>query len=529
MMERSARGAHWAIATPHTLATEAGAVAFERGGNAIDAAVAAAVTLAVVYPHMCGLGGDLFALVQHPAGDAVAVNASGRAPSAADPEVALVAGAGRMPERGPHTVTVPGAVSGWHTIHDHGGTLPWGDLFAQAIALAHGGVAVAPSLAAVIAGEDGPRAGDALGEVFAPDGVRLGVGDLLRQPALGISLRAISEGGPEALYGGPVGRAYVEGLRAAGVPIDEEDLASHHADLGSALRARYRELDVLVHPPNSQGFVLLELLRTLERLGVDPDPFGPDAASLALAARATARDRDLHLADPDRMQIHPSTLLDDGHLAALSDEVRGGIDAIASATDTGPGGTHPGDTIALVTADSGGRAVSLIQSLFYGFGSGILEPTTGIVAQNRGACFTLEPGHANRLAPGSRPAHTLMPVLVQREGALRMTMGSMGGFGQPQINAWNLIRAFDLGLGPADAVAAPRWLVEGLDRPGDVPTVLVDPGVPDDVRARLADGGFRVDPVDAVDPLGHAHMIRVDPDGLEAGSDPRADGGALAG
>jgi gamma-glutamyltranspeptidase len=524
-MDRSASGGRWAVASPHTLATEAGAVAFDRGGNALDAAAAAAITLAVVYPHMCGVGGDLFALVQQPAGDAVAVNASGRAPSAADPRAAVVAGNGRMPERGPHTVTVPGAVSGWRILHELGGELPWSELFTQAIALAYGGVAVPRSLAEVIGGADGPTADEPLAAVFAPGGVRLVEGDLLLQAALGATLQAIAAEGPATLYGGEVGRRYADGLRSAGVPIGIEDLAAHRADLGSPLRARYRDLDVLVHPPNSQGFVLLEILRVLERIELDPDPFGPDAGRLALVMQAAARDRDLHLADPDRMLVHPSTLLDDGHLAALADEVRE-----RGQPSSPSGAAEPtGDTIALVTADAEGRAVSLIQSLFYGFGSGILEPDTGIVAQNRGGCFTLEAGHPNRMAPGARPAHTLMPVLVQGNGALRATAGSMGGYGQPQINAFNLIRAFDLGMSPAEAVAAPRWLVEGLDRGTGTPTVQVDAGVPEEARAALRHSGFGVEPTEADEPLGHAHMIRVVAGGFEAGSDPRADGGALAG
>jgi gamma-glutamyltranspeptidase len=524
-MDRSASGNHWAVASPHTLATEAGAVAFDRGGNAIDAAVASALTLAVVYPHMCGVGGDLFALVQQPAGDAVAVNASGRAPAAADPDAALAAGHGRIPERGRHTVTVPGAVSGWWALHELGGALPWRELFTQAIALAHGGVAVAASLADVIAGPDGPTGEEPLAAVFAPGGVLLAEGDLLRQPALGATLQAIAAEGPDALYGGEVGRHYAEGLRAAGVPIAVEDLAAHRADLGSPLRARYRNLDVLVHPPNSQGFVLLEILRTIQRMELDPDPFGPDAGRLALVMRAAARDRDLHLADPDRMRVHPSTLLDDGHLAGLADEVRQGAGPTSGSAAAPP----TGDTIALVTADEEGRAVSLIQSLFYGFGSGILEPQTGIVAQNRGGCFTLESGHPNRLMPGARPAHTLMPVLVQGDGSLKATAGSMGGYGQPQINAFNLIRAFDLEMSPAEAVAAPRWLVEGLDRGSGAPTVRVDAGVPGEVRDSLRRVGFQLDTAEGDEPLGHAHMIRVGTDGFEVGSDPRADGGALAG
>lgn len=526
-MDFEASGAGWALATPHRQATEAGAEAFELGGNALDAAVAAAVTLAVVYPHMCGVGGDLFAIVQEPEGGAVAVNASGRAPSGADAALAAEAGGGRMPERGPHAVTVPGAVGGWEALHRLGGTLPWAQLFSRAVAFAYGGATVSGSLSEILGGPDRPGEPDTdpLAQIFAPEGMPLPLGALFRQPALGTSLERIASEGSATMYGGELGARYARGLRAAGVAIVPGDLAAHRTDLSAPIRGRYRDADVLVHPPNSQGFVLLEILAVIERLRIDPDPLGPDAALLATVFRAAARDRDLHLADPESMRIHPSTLLDDGHLAALDDEVRSGLDGGATSRRTA------GDTIALVTADGEGRAVSLIQSLFYGFGSGILEPDTGIVAQNRGACFTLDPEHANVLAPGKRPAHTLMPVLVQREGRLAITTGTMGGYGQPQINAVNLIRTLDLGLSPLEALAAPRWLVGGMDPEGDGrPFVLVESDVPGTTRDALSRAGYGIQTVGAHDEaLGHAHLIVVAPAGFEAASDPRADGGAKAG
>ena len=526
-MELHATGANWAIATPHTLATEAGAVAFERGGNAVDAALFAAITLAVTYPHNCGVGGDLFALIQHPAGDVVAINASGRAPTSIDVVRARAAGrGGEMPAFGPLTVTVPGAVSGWELLHRQGATLPWPDAFAQAIALAYGGSAVSRSLADALSRDDGRFAADpGLRALFFPDGNPLAEGELLLQPALGSTLRTIAAEGPVALYGGEVGRRLVEGLRAVGCPIALEDLLVNEADLQSPLRARYRDLDVVVAPPNSQGFVLLEILAAIERLGVDPDPFGPDAPAIALAIRAAAADRDRHLTDADVMRIHPSTLLDDGHLAVLCDEVRMGLSGIASP----PPAPMGADTIALVTADAEGFAISLIESLADGFGSGILEPETGIVAQNRGADFSLEPGHPNELAPGKRPAHTLTPVIAQRDGRPAIVAGTRGGSAQPQINAANLIRMIDLGVSPAEAVAAPRWLSAAMGPEPDAPFVIAEADVPTSTRDSLQRSGFRVDVVGAHDEsAGHAHLIGVTGTGFAAASDPRADGGALA-
>jgi gamma-glutamyltranspeptidase len=523
VMETTAAGTRWAIATPHALATEAGAEAFARGGNAIDAALAAATTLAVVYPHMCGVGGDLLALVQRPDGAVTAVNSSGRAPAAADAElVRRLTGGDAMPERGPHTVTVPGAVAGWRALHDQGADLTWRTAFARAVVCARDGAPVATDLAGTL--EDEPALADdpGIASVFFPDGLSLTEGASFAQPALAATLAAIATEGPDALYRGDIGRRYVSGLADAGVPIVPGDLEGHRVDLLPPLRARYRDFDLSVVPPNSQGFVLLQILSLAERLGIDPDPLGPDAAVLARIMAATAADRDRHLADPDRMLVHPSTLLDDGHLAGLADEVR----------DAGSWAPRvpSGDTVALVAADAQGHAVALIQSLFDGFGSGILEPSTGIVAHDRGGCFTLEPGHPNELRGGARPAHTLMPVLAHREGRLAAVTGTMGGYAQPQINATTLIRSFDVGMAPAEAVAAPRWLVSGMDRSSSRLSITAEADVPGPTVATLRDGGFAVDTVGVRDgSVGHAHLIRMTEDGLMAGSDPRSDGGALAG
>jgi gamma-glutamyltranspeptidase len=523
-MELAATGRNWAVATPHTAATRAGADAFEAGGNALDAALAAAVTLAVVYPQACGVGGDLFALVERAENHSlIAINSSGAAPAAVDPE-AVRAAHDSMPQRGPLTVTVPGAVAGWRAICDQGARFAWDRHFAAALACAHDGFGVPRALAETLReGDAALRADPGIADVFFPGGRPLVEGDLLRQPALAATLETLVSHGPEAMYGGALGRAYTDGLRATGSPLALEDLAAHHADLVPPLAGRYRDLDVRVVPPNSQGFVLLEILAAIERMGIDPDPLGPDAAAIALIVRAARADRDRHLADPAAMRVHVSTLLDDGHLAAVTDEVRAQVVGSASR-----GAPHHGDTIGLVTADAEGNAVSLIQSLYDGLGSGILEPATGIVAHSRGAQFVLDPEHPNVLAPSKRPAHTLMPAMAHRGDRPAAVLGTMGGQGQPQINAMNLVRAMDLDLSAADALAAPRWLVGGLDE-GDG-WILAESTVPERVTRDLGAAGFRLETIPAPSgDLGHSHLILVRPDGsFEVGSDPRADGGALA-
>jgi gamma-glutamyltranspeptidase len=527
-MELEATGEDWAIATPHALATEAGAVAFERGGNAVDAALAAAVTLAVVYPHMCGVGGDLFALIQRDDAEVVAINASGRAPAGIDPEAIRARHGAVMPERGPDTVTVPGAVSGWAALHDAGGRLPWTDAFTAAVAYAHGGVSVSRSLAASLEADRPTVLADpGLAGIFAPNGRVLDRATAVRQPELGTTLQSIAANGPGALYGGSIGTRFAAGLHDADVPISLEDLRQHRVDVVKPLVGRYRDLDVRVVPPNSQGLSLLQILSVIEGLAIDPDPEGPDAGLLALTYLMIGRDRDRHLADPGSMRVRPSALLDEDHVAGLCEEVRGGL----STTTARTGSSGSGDTVALVAADASGWAVSLIESLYDGFGSGILEPTTGIIAQSRGACFTLEPEHPNIAGPQKRPAHTLMPVMVHRDGRLAAVSGSMGGHAQPQINATSLIRAFDLEREPADVLSAPRWLVSGMDRERDGrPFVAVESRVTSETMRRLDAAGFEVNRLGSIDEsVGHAQLIITgSQDGLRAATDPRADGGALA-
>lgn len=511
------RGARFALATPHARATEAGLAAFDAGGNAIDAALAAATTLAIVYPHMCGVGGDLFALVQEPDGRTIALNASGAAPSGIDPD-RIRREHGGMPTHGPLTITVPGAVSGWAVLAERWSRLGLARALEPAIAAAREGVPVARSLAASLAeGEERLRADPGLAAVFFPDGP-LAVGELLADQALAATLEALRERGPSALYGGPVGARLVEGLRALGSPMTPDDLARHEPELDSPLAGRYRDLHVRVVPPNSQGFVLLEILAAVELLGIDPDPLGPDAPALAEVFAATAADRDRHNADPRHARVPVGDLLDEGHLAGLVEQVRERLGG-------GPVGRPSGDTIALVAADADGWAISLIQSLYDGFGAGIREPETGIVCHNRGSAFALDPGHPNALAGGKRPAHTLMPVLVHRDGRLAAVSGSMGGGAQPQINAMSILRAFDLGQDISQVLAAPRWLVGGMElHPGR--SVEVESRVPTSVVGALADAGFEPEILEPFDEgVGHAQLIRVADDGsFEVATDPRADG-----
>jgi gamma-glutamyltranspeptidase/glutathione hydrolase len=499
----------WAIATPHTAATAAGAAAFEAGGNAVDAALAAACAIAVVYPHMNAVGGDVMALVHD--GEAHAVNGSGRAPAALAP--------GPVPLRGVGAITVPGAVRAWATLAGRWGSRPLSEALAGAAALAHDGVAVAPSLARTIVDCRELIAADAgLSAVFAPGGALLTEGEPLVQERLGLTLERLAGRGADDLYAGETGAMLIAGLRALGAPLGAADLEAHRTDVSPALRRRVGAEEYLTMRPNSQGYVLPQIMAVADRVRL-ADAFGHGAPMLSAIFALAAADRDAHLADPAAMRIDVEDLLSEGHVAALAAEAVGKV----GVPTAWPRAT--GDTIALVAADAGLR-VSLIQSIYYGFGSGVLEPETGILLHNRGACFSADPESPNAPAPGKRPLHTLMPLMAERDGRVSWVAGTMGGHAQPQIHAQLLLRR-QAGAGAQAAVAAPRFIV-GEEVPGLA--ISVEEGF-DAAWSAFTDWGAT--PV-AIPPgsglAGHSHAIAIDPDGsFDAGSDPRADGAAAVG
>ncbi|MFF0448833.1 gamma-glutamyltransferase family protein [Streptomyces sp. NPDC004609] len=519
----------YGLATPHALATGAGDAVRREGGNAVDAALAAAVALTVVYPHQCAVGGDLIALVALPDGRVVAVNGSGAAARAADP--GALSGT-RMPVTGPLTVTVPGVVAGWATLSELAGRLPWRRLFADAVAFARDGVPTAPGVATALREEAGAlMADEGMRAVFYPGGRPLDAGAPLRQPALADSLALIAEEGPKALYAGSLGAGLVERLRGLGSPLSPDDLAAHATETAEPLSASFRGEEYLTAPPNSQGIHLLQALRLIERMPEQADLLGADAHLTARIFDAITHDRDRYLADPRHVPVPVGELLGDSHLDALAATV---LEGRGSAPQAGPapraGAARPsGDTVAVVAADDDGCAVSLIQSLFHSFGSGILDPGSGIVLHNRGSFFDLAPGSPNRLAGGRRPAHTLMPVLTRRDGFVTGAHGTMGGKAQPQIHTHLALR-LHAGDDPATALARPRWVIGGLgvDEPAGVASV--EGSVPGDAVAALRGGGYRTRVcADLDEQVGHGQLVRRTPEGgFSAATDPRSDGAATA-
>jgi oxamate amidohydrolase len=519
-----------AIATPHAAASAAGDAVFRRGGNAFDAALAAAVALTVCYPHMCAAGGDIIALAATPDGVVRVVNGSGAAPSGVSAG-RLAAEFGEMPLRGAHSVTVPGAVAAWETLRDLGGSCRFADLLEPAAKMAEEGVAVTASLAKSLFDEErrgALEADEGMNEVFRPNGRALEAGDALVQPALARTLRALQANGTDALYRGPVGAAITARLNALGSPLSTADLAAHATEVTAPLIGTFGDEEVLTAPPNSQGVLLLEILGAATRLG-DVDLLGADADLLAELFRLSTLDRERHLADPRFADVPVAALLSDGHLERLAaaalarraGERSGSVPALPKAT---------GDTVAVVAADAAGNAVVIIQSVFYEFGSGILDPTTGVILHNRGGHFSVEEASPNVIAGGKRPAHTLMPVLVRRGGRIVGLHGTMGGSAQAQIHAQLMLRTAR-GEAPADAVAAPRFVVGGLGIGGPAETVLAEGRFGDAERGAWSSAGFEVqDLADFDEEAGHAQMIRIGAEGaFRVATDPRSDGAALAG
>ncbi len=511
------------MATPHKAATQAGVDAFRAGGNSVDAALAASAVLAVAYPHMCGIGGDLFAVVVD-SGSRTVINGSGAAAAAVD------AGKvrneyGSMPTDGPLSVSVPGTVAAWDTLANRFGRLPLASAIAPAIEYAQRGLPTAGAVArAIVKHHDRLLSDPGLRGVLIPHGRPLLIGEQLAQPALAASLRMIAEDGSAAFYDGPVGARLVTGLRNLGSPLTDDDFKRHTSEVTSPLTQAYRGFEILVPPPNSQGFVLLEILACIERAGIQPDHLGTQVALIAQLFLAASQDRDRFLADPRRARVPIDDLLSASH----------GEELIKLATETAEAGiaTHAesGDTVGIVAVEDDGPWVSVNHSLYNAFGSGILEPETGIICHNRGSHFSLDPAAPNFLVGTKRPAHTLMPVMVLQDGMPVVASATMGGSAHAQIHSQLLMSILDRNLDPHEAVERPRWLVGGIRRDGGS-VVVAESRVDPQVIGRLQESGMVVETLGSWDEgVGQAQVITRSANGLlMAAADPRSDGAAEAG
>jgi gamma-glutamyltranspeptidase/glutathione hydrolase len=506
-------------ATSHPLAASVAIDVLKRGGNAADAAVAAAVLLGFCEPQMTGLGGDCFVIVK-PAGSEklVGLNGSGRAPKALTAERLRGEGLAAVPLRSVHAVTVPGAVAAFDRLLADHGRLGLADALAPSIAYAEQGVPVAPRVA--FDWDEAPEALSGVArDLFLKDGAPYRAGDVFRAPGQAAALKRIAAEGAKGFYEGQVAEDMVESLRAMGGVHTLDDFATQTADYVEPVVGRYRDVEIAELPPNGQGATALLIARLLEYFEIGRlDPFGPMRAHIEAEATKLAYDaRNRFVADPDAMRFGLEPMLDDAKiegLARLIDPQKAMADPKKAS-----GAIHK-DTVYVSVVDRDRMAVSLIYSIFHDFGSGLASTKYGINFQNRGAGFTLEKGHPNELGPRKRPMHTIIPGMLMKEGRVVMPFGVMGGQYQATGHMRLISNMVDYGLAPQAAIDGPRSFVEDG-------ALMIERGYDESVVQALETKGHAVRR--RAEPLGGAQAVLIHHDRgvLEGGSDPRKDGIAL--
>ena len=506
-----------AASTSHPLATGVAIGILEAGGNAIDAAVAAAAALNVVEPHMTGMGGDMFALLWD-ANDRrlVGIDATGKSGSKIDVQQLIAEGAGSVPEDGARSVTVPGALSGWDALLEKYGTTAIDQALQPAIRLANEGFPVSPIIARDwAAAVDGLRSNSCAAATFLVDGEAPRAGQWFRNPDLADTFKRVAENGVETLYGGGLGEQIVAGLDELGGFLTVEDLRSHRYRWVEPLSMEYKGYTLHELPPAGQGVAALQMLKMLE--GHDLQAMGHNSVhylhTLIEAKKLAYADIARYIADPDHMDVRPESLLDVGYLARRAQL----IDPAAAANHPDAGRlATASETIYLTVADQYGNMISFINSLYGHFGSGVVVPGTGLVLQNRGAGFTMEHGHPNQIAPNKRPFHTIIPAFVSKDGAPWLSFGVMGGSMQPQGHVQVMLNMVEFGMDPQEAIDAARF------RHDSGTTVAVE-RLDVDVAAGLEALGHELCDPDGVG-FGGAQAILKLAQGWAAASDPRKDG-----
>jgi gamma-glutamyltranspeptidase/glutathione hydrolase len=492
------------VSTSQPLAVQAGIAMLRAGGSAVDAALATAIALTVVEPCSNGLGSDLFALVWD-GRELVGLNASGRAPAAWSPK--RFVGLAAMPRGGWDTVTVPGAVSGWVALSRRFGKLPFADLFVPAIRYARDGYAVTPFIAEKWAAAVPILRGfPGFAEHFLPRGRAVATGEVFSSPAMAASMEKIARSGGDAFYRGELTAAMVAHARQHGGAHTEADFAAHACDWVTPLAHNYRGYTVHEIPPNGQGIAALMALGMLDNFDLSAQAVDSvDVQHLEIEAMKLAfADVYRYVADPSSMSVTPAQFIDRSR-----------------AQDFKHGAPPSGGTVYLTAADERGMMVSLIQSNYMGFGSGVVVPDTGISLQNRGTGFSLEPGHPNLVGGGKRPFHTIIPGFLTKDGAACVSFGVMGGSMQPQGHLQTLVRLIDFHMNPQAALDAPRWKVDrGL-------SLDLEPEASAELRAGLAAKGHEfVSVPDSYMDFGGGQFIVCGEGGYVAASDPRRDGQA---
>ncbi|MDK1703690.1 oxamate amidohydrolase [Serratia rubidaea] len=517
---------HGMAVTPHHLASQSALAVLREGGSAIEAMVAAAATVAVVYPHMNGLGGDGFWLIVPPDGEPLAIDASGAAGALATP--AAYADLTQIPHRGPRAaLTVAGTVSGWDealrvSAELCGRALPLPRLLADAIDYAETGIPVTASQAAASAAKytelcDLPG----FAAAFLPDGAPPQAGSRFCQPALAATLRQLAQEGLDSFYRGPLAERLAAGMAQLDMPVTLADLQRHRARRTVPLRLQHRQGDVWNLAPPTQGLASLAILGISDRLAMAEADETETVHRLVEATKLAFGLRDAHITDPACLAGDSQALLEPAALQALAARVD---ERRAAPWGAGKG---PGDTVWMGVIDNSGLAVSFIQSIYHEFGSGVVLPNSGIVWQNRGAAFSLDPAHLLALAPGKQPFHTLNPAAARLHDGRVMVYGSMGGDGQPQTQAALFTRYVLQNAPLQESISRPRWLLGRTWGQSSESLKLEGRFAPETI-ARLRALGHEVEVLaDFTEAMGHAGAIVRHPDGLLEGAfDPRSNGSA---
>ncbi len=523
-MAISARGI---VAAESPLAAQAGAVVLARGGHAVDAAIAANAVMGLVAPMMNGVGGDLFAIVYDAASDTVhGLNASGWSPAGASIEALTARGMSKMPQHGIHAVTVPGAVSGWMALHEKFGKAPIETILSAAIAHAENGFPVSEITSLEWRGsvprlQSDPNAG----MTYLPDGQPPAAGEMFRNPDLGRTLRSIAAGGGDAFYRGDVARRILKCSEDRGGAFTAADLSEYTAEWVAPLTTNYRGWDVYEIPPNSQGIAALIMLNILEGFPIGDYGRGTTETlhTLIEAKKLAYADMQRHVGDPRFSKVPVEAMLSKAYARGRA----GLIDARRAATSVEAGALpiHGGDTTYLSAVDAAGNVVSLIQSNFANFGSGVVPDGAGFVLQSRGGLFTFDRSHPNALAPRKRPLQTVIPAFMKRDH-LRIGFGVMGGWNQPQAHVQVISNIVDHGLNIQQALEAPRFVkltFAGTD-------VMVESRFPASVRDDLTRRGHEIDLQGEFSNMvggGQAVMRDVQAKVNYGASDPRKDGAAI--
>lgn len=527
-------GARGAVAGSNPLAAEAGLAVLRQGGGAVDAAVAVSTTLAVVQPHMSGLGGDGFFHVHHAAtGRSVVYNGTGAAARSATADLYLSRHGG-VPVSGPASVSTPGLVAGLGLMHAAHGTKPWASLLERATEYARVGFASTAAYRRFTTENHAKLSADARSRttLLGRDARPAALGELILQPDLARTLDLLASEGPESFYRGRIAERLAAGLREAGAPVGAADLADCRGETVPPIRIDYRGFEVRQTPPNSMGFTLLQELRIVERFDLATMGWGSaDLVHVLVEAKKRAfLDRERHAADPRWSEAPLDRLLSAEHAArhAAAIDLRSAARLPVTLERGG------GDTTYFCVVDHAGNAVSAIQSLNSAFGSGVTAGDTGVLMNNRMAYWHLEPGHPNRLAPGKRVRHTMNAPMVLRDGRLWCVFGTPGADKQVQINLQALVGMVDFGLDPQTVLEQPRW---NSNQPGDEAnyphtsedSLTLERGFGASVIDELARRGHIVKPIDDLAGPCSVEIIRILDNGVRmAGSDPRLDGWAAA-